>query len=519
MTTHASPTLPQLTDRSTGVLLHVTSLDGHYGCGDIGVPARNLVNWIAAAGARWWQVLPITPASAENSPYESISAFAGWHALISLEDLASDGLIPESDLHDIEQIPEHASDYDAAQRIRRIVLRRAFDNFQPDDAYRDFLFTQRTWLDDWALHEAIRATQDGKPWHTWPEPLRLRHKHAIEEARTDLARDIEYHQFVQYIFDMQWKRLRETCRKTGIGLIGDVPIFVGMDACDVWAHRTLFDLDRHGKPKVISGVPPDMFSETGQVWDHPLYQWSHHTNDDYAWWVARMRHTLNQFDAVRIDHFLGFLRCWAIPADTRHAPDGKWRKGPARDFFDSLVGQLGPMPVIAEDLGYVTPQAIELRDAMNFPGMLVTQFGFGEDNAEHAPHNHRDACVAYTGTHDNNTLAGFYEESSPEIRERILLYTGGTPESIADDLTRMTLLSRARIAMIPPQDLLSLDAGHRMNIPGKKIGNWTWRLPANSLTHHHADKLLRLNQLVGRAAPQPEHHEVSPDPQATDHTH
>ncbi|QDU72575.1 4-alpha-glucanotransferase [Mucisphaera calidilacus] len=495
--------LPTLDQRSTGVLLHITSLDGHYGIGDLGRPARHLVHWLKAAGVSWWQVLPITPPSAENSPYESISAFAGWHALISLEDLVADGLLPKKALADIPKLPEDRADYQAAQDIRTRLLRQAHQSFTPSDDYHDFLKNQADWLDDWALHEAIRNTRNGKPWHTWPDDLRLRHKHHIETARHDLADDIDFHKFVQYVFDKQWNALREICRDAGIGLIGDVPIFVGMDAADVWAHRALFDLDRDGRPKAISGVPPDMFSETGQVWDHPLYNWTNHEKTDYAWWAARMRHTLNQFDAVRIDHFLGFLRCWAIPADTRHAPDGKWRKGPAKSFFDAVEQQLGTMAVIAEDLGDVTQQAIDLRDDLGYPGMMVTQFGFGEDHAHHAPHNHPRNCVAYTGTHDNNTLSGFYHESSSETRKRILLYTGKEADSVAEDLTRITLLSQANIAVIPPQDLLGLDTHHRMNIPGKKVGNWTWRLPPGSLTASHAKKIHRLNLLAGRTQPLP----------------
>ncbi|WP_428388156.1 4-alpha-glucanotransferase [Mucisphaera sp.] len=494
----SKPAIPTLNDRAAGLLLHLTSLAGAYGTGDLGHPALGLVNWLKKAGFRWWQMLPITPASPENSPYESISAFAGWHALISLEALVDDGLLTREELAAAEQLPTHAASFTQAQQLRYDLLQTAFQRFEKDECYAAFLDRESAWLGDWCLHEAIRTTQHGKPWHQWPEPLRLRRPKAIDEARVELAQPIAFHAFVQFTFERQWHRLRQAAHDAGIGLIGDVPIFVGMDAADVWAHRELFDLEPDGSPKAISGVPPDMFSDTGQVWDHPLYRWAEHEHTNYAWWAQRMRRTLNQFDAVRIDHFLGFCRNWAIPAKTRDARDGKYRPGPGSAFFASLVEQLGPMPVIAEDLGVVTDEARALRDAMKFPGMSVTQFGFDEPDAEHAPHNHPRHAVAYTGTHDNDTLHGYYQTTSAKTQQRILAYTGGTPDNVAHDLTRITLASPATTAIIPPQDLLNLDTSHRMNVPGKKRGNWTWRLDQNLLTPELAHKLHTLNEATGR---------------------
>lgn len=498
--TDSSKPLPTLNTRSAGVLLHATSLGGHYGTGDLGKPAFLFVDWLERAGFRWWQMLPITPASADNSPYESISAFAGWEALISLEQLIEPGLLKRRELAEFDKLPEHTANFTAAQKIRRKLLRTAYQRFEPAEDFHAFCAEHQHWLEDWALHEAIRSTQHNKPWHQWPQALRLRHKHALTDARKELAPETGFHVFVQYLFECQWSLLRAVCRDAGIALIGDVPIFVGMDAADVWANRRLFDLDRHGEPNAISGVPPDMFSATGQIWDHPLYNWKNHAKTNHAWWAQRMRRALQQFDAVRIDHFLGFCRNWAIPASTRDARDGSYRKGPGAAFFASLIEQLGPMNVIAEDLGVVTDHAIELRDAMGFPGMSVTQFGFGEDNAQHAPHNHLKHSVAYSGTHDNDTLVGFFRNAESHVQKRILTYAAGSPATVAQDLTRLTLTSPANIAIIPPQDLLSLGSEHRMNIPGKKRGNWTWRLHPKALTTTLAKQINPLLKATGRLA-------------------
>ncbi|MEM6750124.1 MAG: 4-alpha-glucanotransferase, partial [Planctomycetota bacterium] len=421
----ATAPLPTLEDRAFGVLLHVTSLPGKHGMGDLGPEAHRWARRLQSCGARWWQTLPIHPVDRYHSPYAAASAFAGFDGLISPDLLVRDGLLKPAEARPGKRLPDRRVDYDAALAHRRALLALAYERFDADDAFDAFCDREAHWLDDWTLYAALEEAHRGKPWRKWPRPLRLRQAKPLAQAHEGLAHRRRYHAFVQHLFHRQWAELRAVCAACGVALMGDVPIFVGLDSCDVWSHRELFDLDREGAPKVISGVPPDDFSATGQLWEHPHYRWPAHQKTGYDWWVRRMRRTLDLYDSARVDHFLGFLRCWAIPYGDKTAKRGKWRKTPGRELLEALHEGLGAMPFVVEDLGLLTPEAAALRDDFGLPGMRILQFAFGGDDSYHAPHRWTTHCLAYTGTHDNDTLRGWLATLAPDQRRRALRYTGG----------------------------------------------------------------------------------------------
>lgn len=478
--------------------MHVTSLPGGHGIGDLGPEAHRWAHRLKACGARWWQTLPIHPIDAYFSPYAAASAFAGFDGLISPELLARDGLLTAAEGKPAGRYPLGRVDYALALRRKRALLAKAYARFEPDDALRAFTERHADWLEDWTLYAALEEAHQGQPWRLWPRAIRLRQPRALALAKRDLAPRRAYHAFVQYVFDKQWRELRAACAQQGVAMMGDVPIFVGLDSCDVWANRPLFDLDAEGRPKVISGVPPDEFSDTGQLWEHPHYRWAAHRKTGFAWWVRRMARTLELYDAARIDHFLGFLRCWAIPFGDPTAARGKWRNTPGRELLEALQQGLGATPFVAEDLGILTPAASALRDDFALPGMRVLQFGFGSDHAYHAPHRWTTQSVAYTGTHDNDTAVGWFRGAPTAQKRRALGYTGGTAKTIAPDLVRLLLASPANLAIAPVQDVLGLDGAHRMNRPGAKHGNWAWRLRPALWDPAAARKCLAENRLFGR---------------------
>ena len=516
------PSRASLNERTSGVLLHPTSLPGPHGSGDLGRPARWFADVLAEAGQRFWQMLPVGPAGHGNSPYSAPSAFAGSPALISLEALADDGLLAAEDLARPPRFPRGRVDYEASGRHRERHLRAAFAAFAAGRGgaaerrrHRAFVERSRAWLDDFALFVALKQAHGGVEWTAWDEGVRARRAAALERARRRFEGEIAYRRFEQFLFDGQWRALCDHCAAKGVGLLGDVPIFVAHDSSDVWAHPDLFLLDRRGRPAVVAGVPPDYFSRTGQRWGNPLYRWPTLKRRRYGWWIDRLRITLSRFDAVRLDHFIGFHRSWAIPASSPTAVVGRWLPGPGADFFSAVERALGlarPLPFVAEDLGVVTPEVKALRDRFGLPGIRVLQFAFGSDPsaADFLPHNYPRNAVAYTGTHDNDTTVGWATEragghstrSAADVRaerKRALEYLGGGGAEIHWDMIRMVELSVANTAIVPLQDVLGLGSEARMNRPGIAADNWEWRLDDPARARKALLRLGRLSQIYGRA--------------------
>ena len=505
-----------LSRRAAGVLLHPTSLPGGHGCGDLGPAAYRFVEFLAEAGQRWWQMLPLNPVGPGNSPYSATSAFAGSPLLISLDALGEDGLLSQADTRPTAAPREGRVAYSATARFKMTRLRKAYHSFvgdggATDPAFRRFCQRQSTWLDDEVLFAALRRRHRGQPWITWPRGLRLRHKPALRAAVNELCDQLDFERFLQFVFDRQWTALRRYANDAGVGLIGDLPMFVAHDSSDVWAHRDLFDLDVGGHAKTVSGVPPDYFSDDGQLWGHPQYRWPRHRRTGFAWWVARFRRIFEYFDAVRIDHFLGFNRCWAVSSRAKTARRGKWIKTPGTEVFNTLKRRLGRLEIIAEDLGLLIPEAAALRDRCGFPGIRLLQFAFGHDEGDryNQPHTYPRNCVVYPGTHDNDTTVGWLNMLKRAHRkrrdrrllssyERALRYAGSDGREIHWDLIRLAFMSPANTAIIPAQDLLGLDNRARLNTPATTTGNWTWRLPAESLTPVLARRLRDLTEAYGR---------------------
>lgn len=508
-----------LTERASGLLLHPTSLPGPHGNGDLGAQARAFVDFLARAGQRWWQMLPVNPVGPGFSPYSGVSAFAGNPLLISLEGLVEDGLLEPVEL--AIELDASRAHYDASTELRTAVLRRAFGRFRHKlsefaDALETFRQQAQFWLQDYALFMAIKHARGGAAWTTWDSELARHEPGALTIARHALADEVAYFEFEQFTFDRQWQALRSYAAERGVGLIGDAPIFVAHDSSDVWAHQGWFRLDPSGSPIVVSGVPPDYFSSTGQRWGTPLYRWKALKREGYRFWVERFRNLMRSFDVIRLDHFIGFARYWEIPAQEETAVHGRWVKGPGQDLFDAAARELGMLPFIAEDLGSVTPSVRALRRNNRMPGMRVLQFAFNGDPRDNQflPHHYVRGCVAYTGTHDNDTSVGwFYEQGSvdgprkPEqaeaerVRAREYLFgPAAAREStpIHQAMMRALWASAADTVIAPVQDLLGLGTEARMNTPGVGEGNWLFRVDAQALTAELADSLRRLTETYGR---------------------
>jgi 4-alpha-glucanotransferase len=499
--------------RAAGVLLHPTSLPGRHGIGDLGVEAHAFVDFLGATGQRWWQILPLGPTGYGNSPYQSTSSFAGNALLIDIDDLARRGwLAPEEIPHDARLPIDHV-DFDAVTVLKEASLRLAYDGFRAkgdDPKFEEFIAANSGWLDEFVFYQALKDVHAGQPWYEWEPELVERAPAAMADWRERLAEGIRYHEFVQYAFEIQWQELRAACQRQGLMVIGDLPIFVAHDSADVWANPDLFYLDKRGQPLVVAGVPPDYFSETGQLWGNPLYRWDAHAADDYSWWAARLRFLLGRVDIVRIDHFRGFEAYWEIPAGSTTAADGKWIEGPASKFFDAMRRRLGNLPLIAEDLGLITPGVEALRDEFSLPGMRVLQFGFGPDSGseKHLPHRFVPHCVVYTGTHDNDTTKGWFtstdvattqtwEEIESE-RAYARRYLDSPGNEIHWDMIRLAFSSVADTAVIPLQDILGLDSRARMNLPGKAEANWLWRFKKGQLDRQAHDRYAELTALYSR---------------------
>ena len=498
--------------RGSGVLLHITSLPGPDGIGDLGKGARLFVDFLAAAGQRYWQLLPIGPGSRifDSSPYMSLSAFAGNPLFIDLDQLAVDGLLVEDDFVERPEASEYEVHFDEVIPFKNELLRRAYENFkkrEPDDDFAVFCRSEADWLDDYCLFMAIRNDQRQAAWCSWPIELAQRDAEAISETRLRLADEIGYYEFVQYYFARQFSALRDYAAARNVYLIGDIPIYVSFDSADVWAHRHCFRIDSKTlQPTHVAGVPPDYFSATGQRWGNPLYCWQDGRGRDNAalfdWWRARLRRIFATVDVVRIDHFRGFEAFWEIPADEETAIKGRWVKGPGKAFFDAVSDDIGELPIIAEDLGVITPEVEALRVELGFPGMKVLQFAFDSDAANlYLPHNYQDTnCVVYTGTHDNDTSLGWYfdPEVSEDAKKRVRRYVNSNGDAIHWDFLRLAFGSVARTAIIPMQDVLGFGTDCRMNTPGTCDGNWRWRCAEKFMTDYLAARLRAETKFYGR---------------------
>lgn len=494
--------------RSSGILLHPTSLPGRFGIGDLGSQAYRFIDFLVQSKQSLWQVLPLGPTGYGDSPYQSFSAFAGNPLLVSPANLVEDGYLPAAAIERTPDFPATHVDYGRVIGYKMALLEQAAEAFRHSthggrrEAYDRFCREQAGWLDDFALFMAVKAhhvEQDGGVWNKWPAEIAQRTQEGMEKWRDKLRREVEFHKIAQFFFFQQWQDLKAYANQKGVRIIGDVPIFVAFDSADVWANPELFFLEEDGAPSVVAGVPPDYFSATGQRWGNPLYRWERLAEQDYEWWTRRMAMMLTTVDIIRIDHFRGFEAYWEIPASEPTAVKGRWVKGPGAAVFQAIRDALGDLPIIAEDLGVITPEVEALRDRFAFPGMKILQFAFGgERNSSFLPHHFVSNCVVYTGTHDNETTRGWYYNASPEEQDHVRRYVARSGDDIAWDMIRLAFASVADMAVAPMQDVLDLGNEARMNFPSTESGNWQWRFAENMLTEIIARRLAEMAQLYGR---------------------
>jgi 4-alpha-glucanotransferase len=491
--------------RSAGILLHPTSLPSHGGIGDLGPEAYAFVDFLADARQGLWQILPLNPVGFGDSPYSSISAFAGNVLLISLERLADRGMIPHQRVASIHR-PEGRIDYARVRGEKLPLLQEAADWFLRNAAgtqrerYDRFVAENAWWLEDYILFEALLGRHPGKSWNKWPRRLSHRDPKALEKARGELRQELDRARFLQFAFFEQWRALHAYSRGRGVKVIGDVAIFVSYDSADVWTHPELFHLHAETlEPECVAGVPPDAFSVTGQRWGNPLYRWDELKRSGYQWWVQRMRWALGSCDIIRLDHFRGFQQYWEIPSHEATAVNGRWVDGPGEDLFRVLREQLGDLPFIAEDLGLITPDVVQLRERLQMPGMRVLQFAFGDAGAHiYLPHRYERNTVVYTGTHDNDTTLGWWGSCAGHERRAALALLGESADGVNWAMTRLAQSSTANLSIVPLQDVLSLGSEARMNIPSIGNGNWSWRFPPGALRPELAQKLAELAEVTDR---------------------
>ncbi|MFY9550800.1 MAG: 4-alpha-glucanotransferase [Thermoanaerobaculia bacterium] len=497
---------PPRPDRFAGILLHPTSLPGPFGIGDLGSGADRFLDWAAASGFTLWQVLPLGPTGGGHSPYTCSSAFAGNPMLVSPESLAEEGLLPDGALAGAPAPSPGGVDFESVVPWKEALLRRSWEQFQSrpghpaSGEFEAFLASPERagWLEDWSLYAALKADFGGRPWTDWESDLARRDPDALRLASTGLKEETRYQSYLQFLFFRQWERLRRRARERGLRILGDMPIYVAMDSADVWAHAELFALDAARRPLYVSGVPPDYFSQTGQLWGNPLYDWSRIAKDGFAWWIDRIQAGLNLCDLLRIDHFRAFASYWAVPAGDATALNGAWKPGPGRALFDAARAALGRLPILAEDLGVIDEPVRALLAELGIPGMKVLQFGFYGSNSEYLPHRHTRRSFAYTGTHDNDTARGWYAALKPEERERVWDYLGCDGREIEWALIRAAYGSVAEGAIVPMQDVLGLGSEARMNTPSRPGGNWRWRAQDEDLRPDLALRLRRMAVLSGR---------------------
>jgi len=495
--------------RGSGILLHITSLPSSYGIGDLGPGAYGFVNFLSEADQIYWQILPLnrTCTAYGNSPYSSFSAFAGNPLLISPELMVEDGILLKSDIEEHPTFPGERVNYRAVNKYKDKILGIAYERSKAkltgNYEFEKFCRENSYWLDDYGLFISIKRQFKGADWSKWPEGLRDRKEGVIKEWKEKLREMILMEKFIQYIFFKQWYSLKNYCNSKNLQIIGDVPIYVNYDSSDVWANPEVFKLDKEGRPVFVTGVPPDYFSSTGQLWGHPVYDWNFLKETQYSWWVMRIEYNLRLFDIFRLDHFRGFVSYWRIPVTEKRAINGRWEKSPAKDFFNTLFKHFPHLPIIAEDLGVITPDVREIMNLFGFPGMRVLIFAFGEDlpTNPYATHNHIKNCVVYTGTHDNNTIRGWFEkEICPEDRKRLFEYIGKevSGKKIHRELIRLAMMSVANMVIIPMQDILGLGEKARMNLPASSRGNWEWRVTQDQLSPTITQGLSETTRIYGR---------------------
>ena len=494
-------------ERSSGILFHPTSLPGKYGIGTLGKEAYAFIDFLKKSKQKLWQIFPLGPTGYGDSPYQSFSSFAGNPYLIDFDLLIEAHLLSEEDLRDIffGDNEEHI-DYGAIYNQKYPLLRKAYENFKSSDnnemkgSLENFKRENSSWLNDYSLYISLKNHFNGLPWNEWAQDIKNREDGAMHHYRNELADDIEYHNFIQFLFFKQWGDVKRYANENGIKIIGDIPIFVAADSSDAWANPEIFLFDEERKPVKVAGVPPDYFSTTGQLWGNPLYNWEKLKETNYSWWVERVRANLSTCDIIRIDHFRGFEAYWAVPYGDDTAINGQWEPGPGIDLFNAIKSQLGELPIIAEDLGLMTQGVIDLREATGFPGMKILGFAFdsGEEN-DYLPHTYTKNCVVYTGTHDNDTLVGWFQKAKEEDREFARNYLNSrADEEIHWDAIRGAWSSVACMAISPVQDFLGLGSEARINTPGVAAGNWQWRLRHGVLTDELAERIAKLTRVYSR---------------------
>jgi 4-alpha-glucanotransferase len=494
--------------RSSGVLLHVTSLPSPYGIGDFGPEAYGFADFLSRSGQSFWQILPSNSINlcCGFSPYHTLSAFAGNPLLISPQLLLKEGLLGEGDLKGVPDFPKERVDFPAVIAYKEKLFAKTYERFRKRKRladYERFCREHDSWLSDYALFMALKKHFNGRCWNEWPAEIRDREPAALQKIKEKLAAEVEKEKILQYLFFDQWQKLKEHCNQKGVQIIGDVAIYMDIDSVDVWVNPPLFNLDENKRPHLVSGVPPDYFSRTGQLWGHPTYNWGKLQETGFAWWVERLRHNLKLFDLVRIDHFRGFVAYWEVKAGEKTAEHGRWVKAPVMDFFNTLLKHFHTLPILAEDLGIITPDVREVMQHFKLPGMRVLVFAFGEDNSNHPylPQNYIPNCVVYTGTHDTNTVRGWFEnEASREDKERLFKYLGRAvaAEEAPLEFIRLAMMSIANLAIIPLQDILALGQEARMNLPATTKGNWQWRLSPAKLSPAIEKKLLEMTRTYER---------------------
>jgi len=492
--------------RCAGVFLHPSSLPSPFGIGDFGDEAYWWVNWLNETLQTIWQMCPLGPTGFGNSPYQCLSSFAGNTLLISPAKLVTMGLLSDQDTYPLMQLPHNYVDFDKVAREKEKLFNKAFVAFDENEEFRAFCGEHQQWLDDYALFMVCKELQKGTPWYKWDMPLRKREQAALDEVRKERSVRFDYHRFLQYVFFKQWFELKDFAEHKGVAIMGDIPIYVAYDSADVWANPGEFDLDAKGNRNKVAGVPPDYFSEDGQLWGNPLYRWDVMKENEYAWWMRRLESSFELYDIVRIDHFRAFEAYWAVSAKEKTAKNGKWVKGPGSQFFKTVKNQLGDMAIVAEDLGVITEKVTALREKAGLPGMKVLQFAFdGNKGNPYLTYNVEELSVLYTGTHDNDTSQGWFNNLNWDARQHICNYLGCAEHDFMASFIRHAYQSRARVCILPLQDIIGYGSEHRFNTPGTGMGNWHWRCTRDMIQWEKKEMIAWFTELYGRyVEPKPE---------------